>query len=285
MWQPGDIVDRFVLIARVGRGGQAEVWRAADRVDGTTVALKLIHESPDEAQNERARREARALCKVSHPAVLQARALFEDPARRVIGLALEWMDGADLERMKSVLSLRARRAALFHVAAGLACLHRQGIVHRDLKLANVLIRHDFELRPTDAGQVKVADLGMASTLGNPHKLTQTGFVVGTLPYLAPELIDSRLFGEFEARPTQDVFAFGVAGLELLFGNHPTGLPTDASMLDYADAYRDAVEFPDAWLPISPIDDPIVRTLKRALRLDPAERPQTGADLTKQMRDG
>lgn len=284
MWQTGDIIDRYVLISRVGRGAQAEVWRASDR-SGVEVALKLTRESPDEAINERVRREARALCAVSHPAVLQARGVFEDPSRGVLGMELEWIDGVDLDRMKGVLTMRARRAALFHVAAGLASLHREGIVHRDLKLANVLIRHDFEQRPTDAGQVKIADLGVASRASTLTEAPQPISPLGTLPSLAPELFDQGVFRTVEPHPTQDVFAFGVAGFELLFGHHPTGLASDASARDYVHAYRDAASNPGAWLAGSPLDDPTMRAIKRALRLAPTERPQSGAELVRIMREG
>jgi serine/threonine protein kinase len=282
---PGDILDRYALFECVGRGGQAEVWKAADRGDGSWVALKLVGMVEDERVNERARREARGLGRMTHPSLLRCLALFEDPNRRVIGLALEWVNGADLDRLRGVLSLDQRRCALNHVIAALAELHRTGVVHRDVKLSNVLIGEHFLPRPEEPTNVKLADLGIASVIGNPSPLTNTGFLVGTVSHLPPELLDPSSWASPVSRPSQDVFSFGIAAWRLLFDTHPTGLPHSAGLLDYAQAYRDFAEVPELWLPPAPGDDALLRAIKRCLRLNPAERPQDAAQVAREMAEG
>lgn len=267
----GEIIDRYALLERVGQGGQGEVWRAADRVDGSPVALKLLRESSDERANERARREARALARIQHPSLLRCLALFEDPARHLIGLALEWVDGSDLERARGLLDRRQRRAAITHLIVVLAHLHQLGVVHRDIKLSNVLLAERFFAAPDDPNTLKLADLGIASAIGNPAQLTTAGVQVGTLPYLAPEILDPRRWELRDASPSQDVFAFGVAAWRLLFDHHPTGLPEGSSLREYAETYADFADTEGAWLADAPDQDPSIAVIKRCLALDPRSR--------------
>jgi eukaryotic-like serine/threonine-protein kinase len=121
----------------------------------------------------------------------------------------------------------------------LAYLHTNGLVHRDVKLENVIVTNAFWSDPSAPGTVRLVDFGISAAIGNPQKLTDVGRMIGTVPYMAPEIIDPRYWPATPtaAAPTIDVFAFGVLGWGLLRGSHPTELPMNASSVDYAVRYR------------------------------------------------
>ncbi len=274
----GEIVERFELLAPLGRGGQASVWRARRLEDGGLVALKLV-KLRGGAGDERARREARALSRTQHPSLPRCTAFFESDALGLIGLELELVEGPDLYTLKSspAMHRRARTLALRHVASALAHLHGLGVVHRDVKLSNIVAAHDFLEAPEDPHRCKLLDLGIAALIGNPEPLTQLGHP-GTVPYLAPEALDPIRFPVPAARPTLDVYAFGVAGWLLLNGEHPTGLPLDAPDEELAELYAQRADAHDEVVPLSDRMEPVMHVLARCLQLHAEARFLTGAEL-------
>lgn len=278
MLAPGDNIESYTLLARVGAGGQASVWQARDARTGQLVALKLVSLAGDASSDERAAREASVLASVVHPSLVRCLRAFDHAPRRLLVLVLEWVEGTTLGRASadprwSPLHLHA---ALVHVAGALARLHEVGVVHRDVKGANVLVAASFFERPLDPSSVKLADLGIAAGVGNPAALTNVGFVVGTTAYLPPESLRAR--AHQVARPSRDVFAFGVMGWLLKHGVHPTGLPSDATLDELADAYAAYTGAEQLWLPYGAGDDGLERVLRRCLRLDAEARPPDGASL-------
>jgi serine/threonine protein kinase len=171
---------------------------------------------------------------------------------------------------------------LLHVANALAHVHAHGIVHRDVKLENVLVTDAFFQRPHDPATVKLIDFGIAVRSQNPHPLTRAGFVMGTTPYLAPEQVDPRHFGGLRDTAESDVFAFGVLAWRVLMGDplqHPTGLRNLASLDEFAIAYRRAQH--DRWP--ARIPDPAYRALlRKALALRPEDRITNGAELVREL---
>jgi len=257
--EAGTKVDRFRLLEQLGEGGQGSVWRAEDPLDpARRVALKVVPMTgAASAHLERVRREARALARLSHPSLVKCHGLFEDLSTETLGLVIDLVSGRSLaDALDDAGFDRALRCSvLTHVARALAYLHGEAVVHRDLKLDNILIDNAFWSRPDDAGSVKLVDFGIAATIGNPNRLTAVGHIVGTPAYMAPELLDPKHFGAGPVTPAADVFAFGVVGWALLIGGHPTGLPPESSVVDYAVEYRRAVveqppwstrSSPDAW---------------------------------------
>src|SRR6185369_5775097 len=135
--------------------------------------------------------------------------------RDVIGFALDLVEGRPLSDpdRRATLSPTHRRWILVHLAEVLRFVHEAGLVHRDVKPQNVLIAEGFDDRPEDPAGVKLVDFGIAAESHNPSPLTAPGGVIGTIEFLAPELLDPGHFLDPEAPkqrgPERDVFAFGV----------------------------------------------------------------------------
>jgi eukaryotic-like serine/threonine-protein kinase len=278
---PGDRVDRFLLRERIGVGGQAEVWRVEDSLSpGSTSAIKLLHDS---AEAERVRREAFELTRLRHPSVVRGHGIFENHQSRV-GVVMELVEGRTLLGLVGDprLDERAKFFVLLHVANALAHVHAHGVVHRDVKLENVLVTDAFFRTPHDPATVKLIDFGIAVRSRNPHPLTRAGFVMGTTPYLAPEQVDPRHFGGWRDTPESDVFAFGILAWRVLGDDalqHPTGLRNIASLDEFAIAYRRAEH--DRW-PIG-IRHPAYRALlRKTLALRPEARIRNGAELVREL---
>jgi serine/threonine-protein kinase len=246
---PGDRVDRYVLLEPLGEGGQGAVWKAEDQlVPGSLRALKLVALAPSRPDDvERVRREARALARLDHPSLVVCHALFEDLRRSLLGIVMDFVDGSSLRRVEedAKLTQRHRVAALRSLARVLGYVHRAGVVHRDLKLDNVLVTKQFWEEPEDPSHLKLVDFGIAKVPGAGEALTQLDTVIGTPSYLAPEQIEPSRFGTAHA-PAADIFAFGVVAYRLLMGAHPTSLERGATLMDYAAAYRRVEERGKPW---------------------------------------
>src|SRR5438034_462266 len=177
------IAERYELEELVGTGGMSSVYRAHDRLLERDVALKVLHEQfgEDGDHVERFRREARAVAKLSHPNIVTVIDRGEQDGRQFI--VFEYVAGENLksliEREAPVPEQEAVRIAL-EVARALAFAHEHGLVHRDVKPQNVLLTED--------GEAKVTDFGIARSLDRDVRggLTQTGTVMGTSDYIAPE---------------------------------------------------------------------------------------------------
>ena len=213
MLPAGTFVDRYRVLGPLGRGTTAVVYRAGPVDDpDAQVALKVALPGTADDPEARARflRGARAQATLDHPAIVGVREAGEDPAHGP-WVAMELAGPATL----ATLELPAARAleVLADVAAGLDAAHAAGIVHRDVKPANVLVEPDRAL---------LADFGLAR---DGDGLTRSGAVIGTLPYLAPELIRGA-----EPSAAADRYALAAIAYELLVGEVPFPRATDAAIL-------------------------------------------------------
>jgi ABC-type amino acid transport substrate-binding protein len=209
------IEDRYELREPIGSGGMGEVWKAYDRRLRRFVAVKGLLDStamtPDRqrAAVQRARREAEALAKIEHQNVVTVHDQIETADQVwIVMKLLEARSLADLLKSEEVLGVpRAARIAL-QMAQGLRAVHEASVLHRDVKPANVLVR--------EGGQVVLVDFGIA-TFEGADRVTRYGGVIGTPPYLAPELFAPASPGP---TPASDLWALGVTLYEMVEGRLP-----------------------------------------------------------------
>ncbi|MGP4097217.1 protein kinase domain-containing protein [Nonomuraea sp. KM90] len=204
--------DRYVLGGRLGGGGMGEVWRADDTVLGRTVAVKVLMpaltEDPTFAQ--RFQNEARAMASLRHPGIVDVYdyGICEVDGRQVSFLVMEYVQGESLDRVlrRGPLGTEVTMRLVAEVADALAAAHAQGIVHRDVKPANLMVRPD--------GKVVLTDFGIAHSVSAGH-LTATGTMLCSAGYCAPEMATAS-----DVTPAVDIYALGVVAYECLSGHLP-----------------------------------------------------------------
>jgi predicted Ser/Thr protein kinase len=204
------IAGRYELEEVVGHGGMSSVYRAHDSLLERYVALKVLHQQYNEYEDfvERFKREARSVAQLQHPNIVTVIDRGEDDGRQYI--VFEFIDGENLKELvvrKGRLAVRDALEIALEVAQGLAFAHEHGLVHRDVKPQNVLLNGD--------GRAKVTDFGIARSLDVEHGVTQTGTVLGTSNYIAPE----QASGQHVDAHT-DVYSLGIVLYEMLTGEVP-----------------------------------------------------------------
>ncbi len=255
---PGSLVlGRYRPIRPLGSGSSGSVWLAVEEESGVEVALKIV---PREGNaGARAEREASAAAKLRHERCLRAHALARDPGH--VYIVYEYVPGRTLREAirEDTLDDAAVLEAGAQILDGLANAHAHGIVHRDVKPANVLLAEGPET------SVKLFDFGLA-VMHEHETLTAVGDIPGTLAYISPE----RLRGD-AARPAADVWAVGVLLWEALAGRHPFW---SGSLLDTA---RQIEEGAPSLATVRPdLDKAIVECVDRALAVDAGRRPTARA---------
>lgn len=259
MMSAGTILnDRYVLRELIGRGGMGEVWRGSDIVLDRDVAVKVLLNAwtSDPAFIERFRTEARAMAALSDPNIVE---IYDfGNAHGVAYLVMQFVPGEALHGLlrrvgplppADVMRIVAQAGRALHQA------HVHGIVHRDVKPGNLLIRPD--------GRVVLTDFGVARMMG-ADRLTAPGEIFGTPSYLAPEQVNGGVIG-----PAVDIYALGVVAYECL-----TLRPPFVSDSPVAVALMQVRDEPPP-LPAS-IPEPVRRVVVRALAKDPALRWESAA---------
>ena len=269
-FQRGEVLGRYVVLDTLGAGGMGIVLAAYDSTLDRRVALKLLHPhaSRDPESHTRLLREAQALAKLSHPAVVSVYDVGE--LRGQVFIAMEFIDGPNLRHWTRHQRPRPKQviAAFRNAAAGLQAAHDAGIVHRDFKPDNVLIGPDRRAYVTDFGLALEAHLAVtpgtpsasASASGSP-RLTETGMVMGTPAYMPVE--------QHRGLPTDhrsDQFSFAVSFYEALYGVRPFS-GTNAGELCRAITQADIPPPP----PGIKVPRRVHRAILRALSAAPSDR--------------
>ncbi|PYI67066.1 serine/threonine protein kinase [Arthrobacter livingstonensis] len=260
------IDDRYLVLAKVARGGMSTVYLAKDIRLNRNIALKILHPhlATDNAFIERLQREAWSAASLSHPHVVQIHDHGVGAAHAY--LVLEYIDGHTLrEVINSSAPLTPRQALdlLDPIVEGLAAAHAAGLVHRDVKPENVLISR--------SGWVKIGDFGLSRAVTTT---TNTATLLGTVGYIAPELVNG---DGGDAR--SDIYSAGIMLYELLTGEQPFRgkIPIAVAMQHV----RDDAPPPSAAVPGLPAEmDELVRYMTEK---DPDHRPANGASLLEDLR--
>ncbi len=255
------IAGRYRLEDRIGAGGMAVVFKAADLELGETIALKVFTQVvQDDQAEERFKRELRLSRQLSNPHIVR---LFDIGSYRGVRyISMELLKGCDLRaRMASPLPFRDALGYLAQACEGLHAAHQAGVIHRDFKPENCFI--------TQGGLLKVMDFGIAKVQDAPG-ITTTGIIVGTPAYIAPEQVSNFSVVSFAS----DLYALGVVAYELFSGRLPFSHPEPMKLLMMH--INDEPAPPRTHNPAIPED--LERVILKLLEKDPARRFSSGKEL-------
>jgi eukaryotic-like serine/threonine-protein kinase len=263
--------DRYRLDRRIAIGGMGEVWRAEDTVLSRTVAVKVLKSELTQERTflERFRTEARTTASLQANGIANVFDYGEMAAGPDIPVAYLVMEYVDGEPLSAQLARDGRLPAgrvleiVRQAALALAEAHRVGMVHRDVKPGNLLVRRSD-------GAVKITDFGIARA-ADAVPLTQNGMVVGTAQYFSPEQAEGRVVG-----PPSDVYSLGVVAYECLAGRLPfvADSPLTVAMMQIRDVPP----------PLPPdVPGPVQALVMRILAKDPRQRFADGGELAEAVR--
>jgi serine/threonine protein kinase len=230
--------DRFAIEGRAGGGGMGDVYRAVDRETGRLVAVKLLRATAPRVEQLRFAREIKVIAELRHPNIVEYVAHGTWADGRMF-YAMEWLDGEDLSQRqrRAPLGLREAVEVVRRSAAAMAAIHARGVVHRDLKLANIfLVRgKGTQIKLIDFGVVKLPPpgdpMGLAPPEGFEDEPDERGAIIGTPHFMAPE----QARGEPVDRRC-DIYAFGALIYRLVTGV-PAVVPRDLPVMLQEVSYR------------------------------------------------
>jgi eukaryotic-like serine/threonine-protein kinase len=256
------LAGRYEIVAPIASGGMGEVWQARDRTLGRIVAAKVLRSeyTSDPSFLIRFRNEARHTAALSHPNIASVYDYGESTqdGQRVAYLVMEYVEGRPLVTVldeEGRLSPERTLDVVGQAADGLSAAHAAGMVHRDIKPGNLIVRPD--------GVVKLTDFGIARAR-DATPLTRTGMVVGTAQYLSPEQAQG-----FAVTPASDVYSLGVLAYECLAGARPFDGESQVAIA------LAQINRPPPPLPPD-VPAPVRALVERALAKDPADRFPDGA---------
>ncbi len=256
-------IGEFRIVDRLGQGGMGQVFLAVQESLGRAVALKVLGDlrSRDGSAAERFRREARTAASLEHPNIVPILAIGEEDGQAFI--AMKYLSGPGLDRILGTLPPREVAKLGASVARALDAAHLAGVVHRDVKPANIIF---------DGEAPVLVDFGLAKTLGEAA-LTKTGAVAGTLPFMAPEQLQR---GQPRVEPRTDVYALGATLYQVATGRLP--FPED----DPERLLRAIVSDPPPRLGLEASDRDFEAVVLRALEKEPSRRFSTALEFAEDL---
>ncbi len=214
----GRTISHYKIVDKLGEGGMGAVYKAEDTTLNRLVAIKALssHLAENDEARERFVREAQAASSLNHSNITTVHELLEDEGEQFI--VMEYVDGKTIRDMveSSHVSIRKALDIIIQAAKALDAAHNKGILHRDVKSANIMVNME--------GRVKVMDFGLAH-LEERSQLTRTGTTMGTLSYSSPEQISGRTVDR-----RSEIFSLGVVFYELLTGQLPFKASNEAAIL-------------------------------------------------------
>jgi serine/threonine-protein kinase len=263
----GLLADRYRKLGAIGVGGMARVYLAEDELLGRRVAVKVLHaDSPDDAAL-RFQREAKLGASLNHPNLVSIFDIVTEEESVLI--VMEYVDGETLKDAIGRGPLPPERAiaVVRDVAAGLDHAHAHGVVHRDVKPANILLRHD--------GIAKLADLGIA-TAAERTAITRSDVVLGTASYMAPEQLAGGRAG-----PATDLYALAAVAFEALSGHKARSGKTPVEVAHEV-VSGGPPDIQRTWPDAPPA---VASALARGMAREPGDRPRSAGALADELERG
>ena len=203
-------IGKYEVERELGSGAFGNVYLAYDRSMDRRVAVKVLKSLQDPSLAARFKAEARAAGGLVHENIVTIYEYAEDQNPQY--MVMQYLDGRNLKELIGAhepATLWEKLEIMSQAARGLDCAHQNHVVHRDIKPANIMVLKN--------GKAKILDFGIARLTQRDTTLTQSGYLIGTIPYMAPELFDG-----VEGDELCDIWAYGVVYYELLTGRHPFG---------------------------------------------------------------
>lgn len=252
----GEKIHNYQINAHLGQGGMGNVYRATDTMLGREVALKMLHPQLTMQPQflERFKKEARVLAQLLHPNIAVIYNFIEQGGNHF--MVMEYVEGTNLDDL-----LKKHRAlppefvvpVFIQALEGLQHAHRKNIFHRDIKPSNLMLTPD--------GTIKLMDFGIAKVAGE-QKMTQVNKIVGTVEFMAPELIQGK-----DASAASDIYAAGITMYEMLSGKLPFESDTDFNLMQAI--LKEKIKSPDKLN--ASVPKALADIIMKALEKNPASR--------------
>ncbi|MFH0965623.1 MAG: serine/threonine-protein kinase [Planctomycetota bacterium] len=265
----GRTVGHFRIVARLGRGGTASVYRALDTRLDRKVALKILPNdglAPDSAALARFLREAKAVARIHHPAIVSVFDVGEIDGLRYI--AMEYVDGESLRSRvtrEKRLSVKDATKVVAAVARALHVAHEAGVIHRDIKPGNILIGR--------AGSIHVTDFGLAKFAHDHRQITIAGSAIGTPAYMSPEQCRGK---NVDAR--SDIYSLGITYFYLLTGT----TPYEGTSLEIIQQHCDDASVPSPKSIVADLPEAVCMVVEKMTHKNPAARYQDALALAEDL---
>jgi len=267
----GSLIDgRYRVIGRIGHGGMAEVYEAADVINKQTIAIKLIKEDvmSNAINIKRFENEALIAASLNHPNIV--RVFNHGVINGVPYIANEYIKGQTLKDVldfRGPLPMQEAIDYMIQLTDALQFAHQHGIIHRDVKPENIYVMSD--------GTIKLGDFGIAQAEGYNADLTKTNEIIGSVHYLAPEIARGR-----GASAKSDIYAAGVTFFEILTGHPPfeRNTPVNVAVAHIKD------KFPSLRMYLNDYPKEVERIIFTACKKNPFERYNSAEDMKNDLVD-